>query len=65
MHAHDLSAELVAQYGDLLPPTLIDSTVQAADLTRQPGGDAEQAARQDVAALADAALRRPDTALAS
>ena len=64
MSAQDLTRELVDQYGDLLPPTLIDSTVQAAGLTRRPDTDPEQAAREDVAALADAALRHTN-ALAS
>jgi hypothetical protein len=57
MHAQDLSADLVEQYGDVLPPTLIATTVDAAE--------GEPAAREDVAALAEAALRHTTAAASS
>ena len=44
-----LADQLTAEYGDVLPPTLITSTVAASD--------AEETARADVAALADAVVR--------
>lgn len=48
-----LDRTLVEQYGHLLPDTLIRSTVHAAP--------AAHVAQADVAALADAALRAPES----
>jgi hypothetical protein len=61
----DLTAELVQQYGDLLPSTLITRTVAAAAAApSEPypdeptgAGDVERTARHDVRALAEAVRR--------
>lgn len=61
----DLTAELVQEYGDLLPPTLITQTVAAAAAApSEPYPDepvdaavVEQTARHDVSALAEAVRR--------
>ncbi len=59
-----LTSQLVAEYGDLLPPSLIASTVEAAAslppaYPEEP--DLRTRARDDVAALADARQRSGTT----
>ena len=58
VHENALAGPLVEQYSHLLPATLILATVDAA-APATAGPDAALAARADVEALADAALRRP------
>jgi hypothetical protein len=52
-----LVAELAEAYGDVLPPALITSTVEAAAVRPPDAPPADEAARQDVAALAEAVKR--------
>ena len=54
--ADRLEAELQAEYGELLPPTLISRTVATATALR--GRDAASTARADLEGLAEASLRR-------
>lgn len=53
--ADELAAELAAEHGDVLPPSLVEATVATAATCPDP----EEVARADVAALATAARRRP------
>lgn len=55
-----LTAQLAAEYGDLLPLSLIDRTVAAARAAAEPPDElaAARTARADVAAMAEAARRR-------
>lgn len=59
MRVSTLTAELTDEYGDVVPPTLIASTVaSAAVLPAAEDGDVPDAtARADVAALAEAVRR--------
>ncbi len=64
MRTTSLTDDLTVEHGDVLPTTLIASTVRAAagspDAVRDPAS-VEQTARADVAALADAVRRQaPD-----
>jgi hypothetical protein len=60
-----LTAELTGEFGDLVPATLIESTVRAAG-SSTPGAatpddsDVARTARADVAALAEAVRRRTE-----
>ena len=56
-----LTTQLTDEYGDLLPPSLIGRTVEAARTPDAPADElaAARTARADVAAMADAVLRRP------
>lgn len=64
MRTSDLTSELTAEYGDVVPPTLIESAVASAAGSARGVDDREQAveqiARADVAALADAVHRAAD-----
>jgi len=60
----EITTDLVAEFGDEVPPTLISSTVEAAALSSSPypdEPDLRRRAREDVSALADA-MRRSATA---
>ncbi len=60
--APQITTELIAEFGDVLPPTLITSTVEAA-ATCAPAypdePDLRARAREDVSALAEATRRSP------
>lgn len=58
--APEITTDLIAEFGDVLPPTLITSTVEAAASVapaypEEP--DLRHRAREDVSALADAMKR--------
>ena len=53
-----LAEQLVAEFGHVVPPTLIRSTVAAATGGRAGDSTAARTARADVEALADAVARR-------
>lgn len=61
MQTSHVTAELTAEYGDLVPPALIANAVEAAARQAPDADDAAVAdtARSDVAALADAVRRAP------
>ena len=60
MADRDITADLIAEFGDELPPTLITSTVRLAlssSAAYPDEPDPRQRAREDVSALAEARRR--------
>lgn len=64
MRTSDLTTELTAEYGDVVPPSLIASAVASAAGPARAAANSEQlaseTARADVAALAEAVRRATD-----